>query len=343
MTSEIERIAREIRKKPVAQIEAIAYEIQETCNKFARLNADVINSGDKLSSENSDKLVTIGEVLKSFRVHSAGLLAAWRLNEEQFEKRGLERDAYERRLTELTQSMTSLKFDFDKCILEFEVFKKQLIHILQREGRIVTQPTIGERAKVEPQASAANTGTDREGKPLASFSDPEAFIKIGLSYEQSNRPSKAKECFQSAVSFKPKDANVWFHLGRANSDLGIHSEAIKCYQKVLDIDPQHTGAICDLGFSYGQIGDHKKASKCFRKLIDINPHNSDAWIGLGTAQYSMGNLKQAKEFLEKARQINPQNALAWYNLGLVYSALGYQQESKRCYDEAEKLSLTHIA
>jgi tetratricopeptide (TPR) repeat protein len=332
--SEIEKITKELDKKQVTQIDVICNEIDETCERFVNLNSDLVSSGKELSAQMSEKKDSMSRVIKDFRVKSAGIQAAWRLNQEQFE-RGLERDAYERRTTELTQVTVSLKFDFDKCKPELSAFERQLLSTIQ-ETKVY--PIVEADASVIKSVLSTPQGITEKHIDDNSFGDPEAFIRIGLSYEQDKKPAKAKEFFESALVFRPNNATILFHLGRANSDLDNHTEAIKCLQKVLEINPHHTGALCDLGFSFGQIGNHKQASKCYEKLININANNSDAWVGLGTAQYSLGKLTLSKESLEKARQINPKNALVWYNLSLVYSSLGYQQESQRCYTEYERLS-----
>ena len=97
MASEIEKIAREIERKPVNEIENTAQEIKETCDRFVKLNADLVDTGKELDYKTTSKIVMIGNVLKNFRVKSAGIGEAWRLNEKQFEEGGLERDAYERK------------------------------------------------------------------------------------------------------------------------------------------------------------------------------------------------------------------------------------------------------
>jgi tetratricopeptide (TPR) repeat protein len=340
MASEIERIAREIEKKPLSEIENTVREIKETCDKFVKLNADLVGTEREIDQKTTDKIAMIGNVLKNFRVRSAGIEEAWRLNERQFEDGGLERDAYERKLRELTQDMASLKFDFDKCALEVEAFERQLVPIFQKEFAS-TQPAEMQLAMptvAKHQEDKATTPTrKRELGEENTFGDQEAYVKIGISYARSGKPEKAKECFVHALSFRPNNATLWFHLGSANSDLRNQQEAIRCYQRVLEINPEHLAALCELGYSYGQIGNHKRASECYKKLVDLNLNDANAWVGLGVANYSGGHLKQAKECIEKALQINPQSALAWYNLGLVYSSLGYQQESERCYNKAKAL------
>jgi tetratricopeptide (TPR) repeat protein len=346
MTSEIERIARKIANKPLGEIEKTVQEIKKTCDRFFKLNADLIDTGKELDIKTTDRISMIGNVLKEFRVKSAGIEGAWRLNEIQFRDGGLERDAYERKLRELTQDMASLKFDFDKCELEVEAFERQLAPSpykggasAQPEEKQRRKPDVAEpkQTKAEDIAKTMVSAEKEEVGAKDSFGDPEAYMKIGLSYEQSGKPEKAKECFESALSFKPFNATIWFHLGHVNSDLGNQPEAVRCYQKVLETNPKHLQALCELGYSYGQMGKHKQARKCYEKLLDINPNDPKPWIGLGVASYSLGQFKKAKDYIEKALQINPQLALAWYNLGLVYSSLGYRQEAERCYNKAKVL------
>jgi len=341
MASEIERIMREIERKPVSAIEKIAQEIKEICDRFVRLNADLVGIGEELDQKTANKIAMISNVLKNFRVKSAGIEEAWRLNERQFRDGGLERGAYESKLRELTQDMTSLKFDFDRCALEVEAFRRHVTPLLQRRTEPVLAP---EKPRAKPilveQPETKLTTPTEEGEidEAASFDDQEeSYIKIGLSYAQSGKPEKAKEFFTNALSFRPNNVTLWFHLGRTNSDMNNQPEAARCYQKVLEINPEHTAALCELGYSYGQMGNHKRASECYKKLVDLNHNDANAWIGLGVASYSSGHFKQAKEYIEKALQLNPQIALAWYNLGLIYSSLGYPQESERCYTKAKTL------
>jgi tetratricopeptide (TPR) repeat protein len=340
MSSEIERIAREIGKKPVSEIENTVQEIKDACDRFVKLNADLVCSKEVLDQKTTDKIAMIGNVLKDFRVKSAGIREAWRLNERQFKDGGLERDAYEKKLRELTQDMASLKFDFDKCAIEVKAFEKQITSVIQgkTESTHQAEKRQAKLAVVNSQTGKSIIPTEKEEiRDKNTFDDQEAYIKIGLSYAQSGKPEKAKDCFVHALKFRPNNATLWFQLGRANSDLNNQAEATRCYQRVLEINSEHKEALGELGYSYGQMGNHKRAGQCFKRLIDIDPNNGCAWVGMGVASYSQGRFKQAKEYIEKALQIDPQMALAWYNLGLVYSSLGYLQESERCFDKAKAL------
>jgi tetratricopeptide (TPR) repeat protein len=319
MSSEIERIAREIGKKPVSEIENTVQEIKDACDRFVKLNADLVCSKEVLDQKTTDKIAMIGNVLKDFRVKSAGIREAWRLNERQFKDGGLERDAYEKKLRELTQDMASLKFDFDKCAIEVKAFEKQITSVIQgkTESTHQAEKRQAKLAVVNSQTGKSIIPTEKEEiRDKNTFDDQEAYIKIGLSYAQSGKPEKAKDCFVHALN---------------------QAEATRCYQRVLEINSEHKEALGELGYSYGQMGNHKRAGQCFKRLIDIDPNNGCAWVGMGVASYSQGRFKQAKEYIEKALQIDPQMALAWYNLGLVYSSLGYLQESERCFDKAKAL------
>jgi tetratricopeptide (TPR) repeat protein len=346
MASEIEKTAREIGNKKMSEIEKTAREIEVFCNKFVKFNEGLIDTGKETDFKTQDKLEKIGKVLKNFYMKSSGIEEALRLNESQFEEGRLERDAYERKLRELTEDMTSLKFDFNKCSAEIETFERRVSALFNLEP-ILSTFMIKEKGServisdVERQKIISAEGSDLKQEALEGKSQdvnyPETYIQLGISYLKSKKPEKAKECFESALFSRPNNATIWFHLGHANSELGNHPEATRCYLKVLDINSRHTDALCDLGFTYGQLGKHKQARKCYKKLTEINPNDAKAWTGLGVTLYSMGQFKQAKESLEKAIQIDPKFGLAWYNLGLVYSSLGYHQESKRCYDQAKKL------
>jgi Tfp pilus assembly protein PilF len=348
MASEIEKTAREIGKKPMSEIEEIAREIEIVCDKFVKLNEELIRTGKELDFKTQDKLEKIGKVLKNFYMKSSGIEETWHLNQRQFEEGRLERDAYERKLRELTEDMTSLKFDFSKCTAEIQSFERKvsasfdldmkysMFKAERKETAEVVQNVERQNGlRSSEKATLAQEKIEGENEEEASY--PETYLQLGISYAKSKKPAKAKECFESALVSRPNNATIWFHLGHANSALGDYLEATRCFLKVLEINPKHTAALCDLGFSYGQLGRHKQARKCYKKLVEINPNDAKAWTGLGVTLYSLGHFKQAKENLEKAIQVDPKFGLAWYNLGLVYSSLGYHQESKRCYAQAKKL------
>ena len=349
MTSEIDKTARKIERKRASEIEETTREIETTCDRFIKFNENLIKSEKELDFKTKDKLEKIGRVLKNFYMKSSGIQETWLLNEEQFKEGRLERDSYERKLRELTEDISSLRFDYNKCIAEIEAFESKVSKSFGLTP-YVSEPKIErkdlEQAEINMQYQEKVVSTEKEKldeekievKREDDIVDyPEAYIRLGLSYEESNKPEKAKNCFESALVSRPNNATIWFHLGHANSALGDYQEATRCYQKVLEINPEHTAALCDLGFSYGQLGKHKQAQKCYKRLVDINPNDAKAWTGLGVTLYSSSRFKQAKECMEKAIKIDPKLGLAWYNLGLVYSSLGYHQESKRCYEKAKKL------
>ncbi len=242
MASEIDRIAREISKKPVSEIERTTREIKEFCDAFVRLNGELIAACIQLDGKNSERMDKITEVLKEFRKKSAGTEEAWRLNQERF-REGLERDTFERKVRELTQDIASIKFDFDRCKLEIEVFERQLASLIAKSGIAPIQPSVLPRRRSsieEPEE------TETEGLPISLLEerslpgvnskakgDADEFIKQGISFAESKKPEKAKECFENALKLRPNEITALYSLGRAESALGLHGDAIKNYKKVL--------------------------------------------------------------------------------------------------------------
>jgi tetratricopeptide (TPR) repeat protein len=338
-------MAREINKKPTAEIELTSREIKEFCDAYVRLSGELITACIELDGKTSEKMDKITEVLKEFRKKSAGAEEAYRLNEQRF-KEGLERDTFERKIRDLTQEMTSIKFDFDRCKMEIEVFERHLLSLIKEAGIKTSHfPIIIQNIERTRDSKAQNLVSHtviETYKPVTESKkettrDFDNYIQAGLAFTKNKQPEKAKECFKNALKLEPHNTNALYFLGRAESAIGSHVDAIKHYKQVLEINPEHTGALCELGFSHGQTGNNKDAGKCYKKLLDLNPGDAKAWTGWGVAEYSSGHFREARKYLEKALEINREYGLAWYNLGLVYASLGNEWESNRCKEEAKKL------
>ena len=104
--------------------------------------------------------------------------------------------------------MASLKFDFDKCAIEVKAFEKQITSVIQGKTESTHQDE-NKRAKIAvanlQTSKSINSKEKEEIRDKNTFDDQEAYMQIGVSYAQSGKPEKARECFVlSIISMKVK-------------------------------------------------------------------------------------------------------------------------------------------
>ena len=65
--------------------------------------------------------------------------------------------------------------------------------------------------------------------------DPQAWFALGNCFDEMKKPSKAENCFRSALVYaqEEKKSDVYFNLGNSLYDQEKLDEAIECYLKVL--------------------------------------------------------------------------------------------------------------
>ena len=92
MSSEIEKVAKQLEKKQISEIEKTAQEIEKACNNFFKFIEELLNKGKELDTKSTDKMEKISNVFKDFYSRSEAIEEAWRLNERQFREGRIEKD-----------------------------------------------------------------------------------------------------------------------------------------------------------------------------------------------------------------------------------------------------------
>eukprot|EP01125_Pyxidicula_operculata_P013671 TRINITY_DN4540_c0_g1_i1.p1 TRINITY_DN4540_c0_g1~~TRINITY_DN4540_c0_g1_i1.p1 ORF type:complete len:679 (-),score=193.10 TRINITY_DN4540_c0_g1_i1:25-2061(-) len=112
------------------------------------------------------------------------------------------------------------------------------------------------------------------------------YVALGTLNSLSSEYGKAAECFKMALSYNPKDYQLWNKLGAstANSEEKLtkeaYQQALDAYYRALEVRPTYTRARSNLGILYSRIGNDTEAAKCFLGALLLNPSNQSLWISL---------------------------------------------------------------
>jgi tetratricopeptide (TPR) repeat protein len=106
-------------------------------------------------------------------------------------------------------------------------------------------------------------------------SDYQDAVLDGVSSLNLNRPEKALESFNRAISIDPTRADGY--LGRANAlnTLKRFEEALPDYNKALEIDPNLANAYINRGSAYSHLGQYEKAIADYEKGLELDPEIDD--------------------------------------------------------------------
>ncbi|KAL1700971.1 hypothetical protein EV121DRAFT_213092 [Schizophyllum commune] len=126
----------------------------------------------------------------------------------------------------------------------------------------------------------------------AGVMDPDVQIALGvLSYSNSDY-DRAKDCFESALSARPRDYLLWNRLGSSLSNGNKPEEALGAYREALQMRPTYTRAIYNVGVACLNIGAHKEAAEHFLSVVAMQDSgaaekNEQVWFSLRRALFAM--------------------------------------------------------
>ena len=104
---------------------------------------------------------------------------------------------------------------------------------------------------------------------------------------------------------KSKNADSYFHLGRACLSRRRYVDAVAAYRKALLLNPNHSAAHCDLADAYWALNRRDEAVLAYRKAIVANPDDPAVHCSMGRACWAMGQRPEAVRALQRAAQIDP--------------------------------------
>ena len=154
---------------------------------------------------------------------------------------------------------------------------------------------------------------------------------------EANNYDNALILADSAESYAPYLAAVYFLHGLIYDKLGRIEDAQAAYEKTLSIDPNFEGACANLGeLSYNQ-DLYRLSLGFFQKELEIKPR-SEVWVSVGLAYANLYRPDSAEWAYSKAIALDSSNAPAYMLLGVLYRDNGNPEQALRYLQWALELN-----
>ena len=125
---------------------------------------------------------------------------------------------------------------------------------------------------------------------------------------------------ERAAALEPSDAAIWYKLGVACLQLGLHERAEGCFRKAVALDSRHAKARTNLGVILQQAGKEDEAARFYREALEADEGVAQAWFNLGILLLEGKQAIAAVEHLRRALALDATPA-AWHSmLGLALQA-----------------------
>ena len=136
------------------------------------------------------------------------------------------------------------------------------------------------------------------------------------SLRQSDRAdlTRAQKLLNEAVKLDPKDADVYYSLGFADSFLRNYDEAIMDYEAAVRLKPDYWKAFYALGNLYMNIALPEKAIQPYKEMVKQRPDDARGYLGLGNAYYENSRWDEASQAYTKCTEISPNDEQCRSNL-----------------------------
>lgn len=91
---------------------------------------------------------------------------------------------------------------------------------------------------------------------------------LGVTLLREEQPRRAIFHLRNVVLLRPNDADAYFAIAEAYSELSKYQRAIRNYKKAIKIDPNFAESYYNLAGIYASLGDHQKAKINLDKAIE---------------------------------------------------------------------------
>jgi protein O-mannosyl-transferase len=137
-------------------------------------------------------------------------------------------------------------------------------------------------------------------------------------YHRSFEWTTEYKLFSSALKVVPKNAKVYYNMGRITSELQEPETSIKFYEKAIQLWPRYESAHMNLGNLYREQNQFQKAKFHLQTAVEILENFPTAWMNLGIVYAHLKDHEKSELSYFKALSYRKNYANCFYNLGNLY-------------------------
>ena len=138
--------------------------------------------------------------------------------------------------------------------------------------------------------------------------EPDIHGQVAAVYMILKESDKAREHFELAYKYNPKDFIALYNLAVLDMQSGNYEEGMKKIRRTLTLNPNYTPAYSALGKMAANAGNLEEAETNLRKSIELKPSDPNTLVDLGMilSQHKDKKIRiEGFHYLEKALEIDP--------------------------------------
>ncbi|CAH1955958.1 unnamed protein product [Acanthoscelides obtectus] len=139
-------------------------------------------------------------------------------------------------------------------------------------------------------------------------------------------------CYEKAWELsKRRSHRAQRHWGNYFFNKRQYEECIPHFEKSVSINPLQANVWFRLGFAASQVENWQKAATAYRRYTTLEPDGFEAWNNLAQAYIHLGNKRSAHQALLEAIRCNFDNWKVWENLMMVSCDVSHFSDVLRAY------------
>ena len=158
----------------------------------------------------------------------------------------------------------------------------------------------------------------RDALWLANGNPTILFMQARLAIARQDYPA-AIDALERIAAITPKDANVFWELGRVHQLVGELDKAEKAYLHAVELSPQHVAAMEALADLYLDQGSTEAAAAWYRRSFDAGSRSGRVCLHVATEALKQRNYEFALATLKQGVKDHPDNADLADTLARMYA------------------------
>ncbi len=162
----------------------------------------------------------------------------------------------------------------------------------------------------------------------------DAWINVGVVYQQSGRLNEALASFTRAQELDPTNPEVWCNLSSAQFERGDFAEAEKAARHALQLSTKHAQAWDALAAALAATDRLPEAAEACAQAIELKPDLSSSWFKKGTIEFQQDNLGKARDAFTRAQAHPEFLPFVLYYLAMINARQGNFEEAQGKLNDA---------